>query len=346
MTVAQKPKRAFKKSPSRPARGDGQDHDGSSVGGLGGLRQPPDFRDKPYAARLTAALPAEVDLRPAMPSVYSQGQLYSCAANSTAAAMEYERDRQGLSDCVPSRLFIWYNGRALEGSVASNVGVYNRDAIKVLNTNGVCPETMWTYDPGMFTITPPKSCYVTALTDRAVSYEAISTLGGLKDAVASKLTVVFTLSLYESFYSPEVQQTGVVPMPAEDERHIGFHSVLAVGYSDPNGQVIVRNSWAASWGDNGYFYLPYEYLTGPTASSESAPIDGAYLTADFWSIELVSSSSEPMASSYAYRACASTPNIPGRNGPGTFGAAGQLRGRGTTAGRWWRPQQTPRQDQR
>jgi C1A family cysteine protease len=242
VTVAQKPKRAFKKGASRPARGDGQDDDRSSVGGLGGLRQPPDFQDKPYGARLSAALPPEVDLRPAMPQVYSQGQLYSCAANSTAAAMEYERDRQGLSDCVPSRLFIWYNGRALEGSIGSNVGVHNRDAIKVLNTNGVCPETMWTYDPGMFTIAPPKSCYVTALTDRAVSYEAISTLGGLKDAVASKLTVVFTLSLYESFYSPEVQQTGIVPMPAEDERHIGFHSVLAVGYSDPNGQVIVRNS--------------------------------------------------------------------------------------------------------
>jgi C1A family cysteine protease len=79
-------------------------------------------------------------------------------------------------------------------------------------------------------------------------------------------------------------------MPAPEERHLGFHSVLAVGYSDPKGQVIVRNSWAASWGDKGYFYMPYQYLTGPAASSDSASIEGAYLTSDFWSIELVSSS--------------------------------------------------------
>jgi len=289
VTVIQKPKRVSTKSAPRPAQGDGQHHDWSYVRGLGGLRQPPDFRDKPYAARLAAAPPLEVDLRSVMPPVYDQGSLNSCAANSTAAAMEYERDRQGLSDFVPSRLFIWYNGRALEGSIASNMGVFNRDAIKVLNTDGVCAEAMWSYDPAMFRAAPPKYCYVTALTDRAVSYEGIYTLESLKDAIASKLSVVFTFSLYESFYSPEVQQTGVVPMPAPNEQHIGFHSVLAVGYSDPKGQVIVRNSWSASWGDKGYFYMPYQYLTGPAASSDSASIEGAYLTSDFWSIELVSS---------------------------------------------------------
>ena len=48
----------------------------------------------------------------------------------------------------------------------------------------------------------------------------------------------------------------------------------AVGYSDPKGQVIVRNSWAASWGDKGYCYMPYQYLTGPAASSDSASIEG------------------------------------------------------------------------
>jgi len=51
--------------------------------------------------------------------------------------------------------------------------------------------------------------------------------------------------------------------------------VLAVGYDIPNQRFIVRNSWGADWGQNGYFTIPFEYLTN------------AELANDFWSIRLV-----------------------------------------------------------
>jgi C1A family cysteine protease len=80
-----------------------------------------------------------------------------------------------------------------------------------------------------------------------------------------------------------------MPMPKPGEATVGGHAVMAVGYSDPKGQVIVRNSWGASWGDAGYFYMPYEYMTGTKTSSDASPISGAKLASDFWAIELVSS---------------------------------------------------------
>ena len=280
MTVLQEPTRV---------KGNGLAHDWSHVRGYGWRPQLPDVRDTLYAAKLTGPLPSECDLRPSMPPVYDQGQLGSCTGNAIAGAMEYERDRQGLSDFIPSRLFVYYNERALEGTVSSDSGAVIRDGIKVVNSDGVCPETMWPYDIGMFSVKPPKRCYVAATTDKAVQYEAIQTLGDLKDAIASNLSVVFGFTVYQSFESPAVAQSGVLPMPTPDEATVGGHAVVAVGYNDSKNQVIVRNSWGASWGDQGYFYMPYQYMTGSKASSDSSPINGAHLASDFWAIQLVSS---------------------------------------------------------
>jgi C1A family cysteine protease len=279
MTVLREPKRIM---------GNGLAHDLSHVRGYGWRPQLPDARDKLYTARLRDLPPAEFDLRPSMPPVYDQGQLGSCTGNAIAGAMEYERDRQGLSEFAPSRLFIYYNERALEGTVSSDSGAVIRDGVKVVNANGVCPEMLWPYDVGMFTVKPPKRCFVAAKADRAVQYLGVQTLGDLKDAISSKLAVVFGFTVYESFESPSVAQTGVMPMPSRGEATVGGHAVVAVGYSDPKSYVIIRNSWGASWGDHGYFYMPYQYLTGSRVNPDNAPINGAHLASDFWAIELVS----------------------------------------------------------
>ncbi len=196
----------------RPTKTVGKVQDWSHVRGYGWRPQMPDSRDFAYAPRLTS-LPPEHDLRPQMPPVYDQGHLGSCTGNAIAGAMEYERDRQGLTDFVPSRLFVYYNERALEGTVASDSGAVIRDGIKVVNTEGVCPETLWPYDIGMFSVKPPHRCYVAATKDRAVQYEAIHTLGDLKDAIASNLSVVFGFTVYESFESQAVARTGIMPLP-------------------------------------------------------------------------------------------------------------------------------------
>lgn len=232
---------------------DRQAEDWSHVRGFGWRPQLPDVRDRLYAIRLNGLPPAEYDLRSSMPPAYDQGQLGSCTGNAIAAAMEYERDRQRLSDFVPSRLFIYYNERALEGTVSSDSGAVIRDGIKVVNREGVCPERLWPYDIGVFTVKPPKRCYVAAETDKAVQYEGIQTLLALKDAIASNLAVVFGFTVYASFESQAVAQTGVMPMPEKGEATVGGHAVLAVGYSDTKGHLIVRNSWGQSWGDKGYF---------------------------------------------------------------------------------------------
>ena len=64
-------------------------------------------------------------------------------------------------------------------------------------------------------------------------------------------------------------------MPAPGENVLGGHCVLAVGYDDSQQRFLARNSWGPDWGIEGYFTVPYAYLTDTSLSS------------DFWTIRLI-----------------------------------------------------------
>jgi C1A family cysteine protease len=224
----------------------------------------PDERDHQYAAPpdVLANLPSRVDLREHCPPVYDQGQLGSCTANAIAAAVEFERRRQGLSDFVPSRLFIYWNERELEGNVDEDSGAELRDGIKVVAKTGAPPETDWPYDISKFTLTPPPAAFAAAKLDVATAYKRVAqTLGQMRGCLASGLPFVFGFTVYESFETDQVAQTGIAPMPGPNEQVLGGHAVMAVGYDDAAQRFLVRNSWGDGWGMQGYFSLQYAYLT-------------------------------------------------------------------------------------
>jgi C1A family cysteine protease len=240
----------------------------------------PDARDRLYAAPMAvmAALPHRMDLRPHCPPVYDQGQLGSCTANAIGGAIQFDRMKQNLTpNYVPSRLFIYYNERAIEGTISTDSGAQIRDGIKSVARQGACPEPDWPYDIAKFADRPPRLDYQEALQDRAVSYtRLVQNANLLKGCLASGYPFVYGFTVYESFESAEVARTGVVPMPSPGEAVLGGHAVLAVGYDDATQRFIVRNSWGNQWGMAGYFTMPYAYVTDPN------------LAADLWTIRLVS----------------------------------------------------------
>ena len=238
----------------------------------------PDHRDYLYTApeHIAQALPPKVDLSSQCPPVFDQGQLGSCTSQAIAAAYEFDQKKQGLPDFTPSRLFIYWNERAIEHTTGYDSGAQIRDGIKAVASLGVCPEPEWPYVISKFAIKPPAKCYTDALKDRAVKYARVKRdLQQMKACLASGWVFVFGFTVYESFESNEVAQTGVVPMPGPDESVLGGHAVLCVGYNDETQRFIVRNSWGPDWGISGYFSMPYEYLTNRGLAS------------DFWTIRLV-----------------------------------------------------------
>lgn len=243
----------------------------STHGGYGWVRDLPDTRDFYYSAPLAqiGPLPDKVDLRPHCPAVYDQGQLGSCTANGIAAAIEFDQMKQGTKTFVPSRLFIYYNERAIEGHVNQDSGAQIRDGVKSVSTLGAPPETMWPYNIAKFTDKPPKPAYTEAKKDLVSLYARVpQVLTQLQGCLASGFPFVFGFTVYESFESDAVAQTGMVPMPKPGEQVLGGHCVVAVGYDNANRHFIVRNSWGVNWGLQGYCMMPYEYIVSPQLSSD------------------------------------------------------------------------------
>ena len=246
----------------------------------------PDRRDFVFRTprRVLAKLPAKVDLTSQCPAVYDQGEIGSCTANAIGGAIEFDQMRQKLREVfLPSRLFIYYNERVMENTINEDAGAMLRDGIKSVAKQGVCPETMWPYDPTPYPPNshlakkPSASCYKEAVKHTAVKYERVPrSLSQMKGCLASGYPFVLGFTVYESFENDEVTRTGKMPMPGRREHVIGGHAVLAVGYDDRQNRFRARNSWGTGWGLEGYFTMPYAYLIDDNLSD------------DFWKIELVS----------------------------------------------------------
>jgi C1A family cysteine protease len=242
-----------------------------------------DLRDHHYSLRLgvdemQATLPDHIDLRCAnMPPVYDQGQLGSCTANALCGGFEFSLRKQGLIDFMPSRLFVYYNERVLEGTPNEDAGAELRDGIKVLASQGVVKESEWAYVVEKFTEKPSAALYNEALENVAVQYQRInnSSLTQIKSCLAAGFPFVFGFTVFSGFESDAVAKTGKLEMPTQNEENLGGHAVMAVGYDDHTQRVIVRNSWGDRWGIGGYFTMPYSYITH------------AELASDFWTIRLV-----------------------------------------------------------
>ena len=262
------------------------------IGRFGWKPDFPDHRDQFFSASrvVLQSLPPNFDLTTADPRIdfpiYDQGHIGSCTANALAAAVQFDRLKNGQSpEFLPSRLFLYYNERNLENTVPNDSGAYLRDGMKALAQTGICPESDWPYDEtpapydgGPFPIgskpatQPPQAAYNEAASYTITSYQALQqTLSQLQAALVSGFPFVFGFNVYENWADTD---STVVPLPGSAPQVAG-HAVLAVGYDNSTALFKFRNSWGSDLGENGYFYIPYSYV-----------IDSS-LASDFWVINSV-----------------------------------------------------------
>lgn len=243
-----------------------------------------DHRDHIMKLTAPAALPPKVDLRANCSPVFDQGDEGSCTAHAGAGLFEYlqleeiKKNNPGPEIFVAnqytaaSRQFIYWCERDLDGTTDQDSGAQIRDCVKAMATFGVCREKIWPYTSQNMYIKPGDVAYADAVNHKITTYTRLVSHDQMKACLANGYPFMFGIFVYQSLESEEVAATGKVPMPQPDEQCIGGHAIMCVGYDDTNRWFIIRNSWGPSWGDGGYFYLPYAYVENPN------------LAEDFWVI--------------------------------------------------------------
>lgn len=249
-------------------------------------------------------LPSQVDLRPFMAPVENQASANSCTANAVVGGYEYIMNRVGKSVDF-SRLFVYYNARKeglqyFGGDTIQDQGSSITLALEMLQQQGVCYESTWPYKVR-------ENGKVNAINDEpsGESYEEAeellsrprfqweppeqvpSDLYTMKHCLAEGYPFIFGLRLFKSF--DQAGAKGRVPMPDvegdEGRESHGNHAMLCVGYKDNAQMFIVRNSWGDDWGDGGYCYIPYDYMTNPELCFDLWKIKGTTdvdLSEDVW----------------------------------------------------------------
>lgn len=245
----------------------------------------PDHRDHYFSVfRAPSALPKFVDLRSSCPTPFNQFSLGSCTANAVAGSLKFAQTKQRKNVLfTPSRLFIYYNTRSLEGTINEDSGASLRNTIKSVGKWGAPPETDWVYDISKFKVKPSSLAYTNGEKNQAIEYmRVIQTPTTIQTCLTEGFPFVFGFSVYESFDTATTAKTGIIPMPLTTEANYGGHAVQGVGYNASNETIngipgrhyICRNSWGPYWGMSGYFAMPFDYVHGD-------------LAADFWTIRLV-----------------------------------------------------------
>lgn len=236
-------------------------------------------------------LPRAVRLFDRMPPVRDQGQRGTCVAFASVALREYLLPKQEPL----SEQFTYWGCKELDGQPGA--GTYIHTAMTVFAQYGVCPESVWHYNPRQKGSEgqgpPPPSARDAAQPYRLPSARTVESglvphykhiLAG-EDGVPG-MPITFGVLVFDSWYrSAETRRTGKITLPLPGETHAGGHAMCVVGYVDDEGApgggyFIVRNSWGAEWASEspeapGHALMPYEYVesyamdafTGPLASS-------------------------------------------------------------------------------
>lgn len=251
----------------------------------------------------------------------------ACAL-STAVDFIYQKKSRVFNDSKQhqsSTLFIYYHMRLIENKLPDNIPLTVDESVKALIENGVCSEQLWPYpetiNPDQFKEVLRKKCYPTLqrllarkLQDNTATLDTLlatlpppkaaeqakihshftadklsidNGLNELKHCLVDGLPFIFGFEQHPTFFF--IPKNGKLVIPPTSDERLGGHVVICLGFNDDEQHFICQNSYGNHYGDNGYFYVPYEFITGSFYRFDGTEVANTF---GFWSIDLLTAQHE------------------------------------------------------
>ena len=199
-------------------------------------------------------LPNNIDLRGAgLPPIYNQGHSNACGGFATAHGLaEYLLRKKGNQTPLSPR-FVWNFARMKDNSLGKDAGVYLKTIEDVTVNVGMVPETDFPFPTlqqmqniniyNAFLSEAPPPLLVKKAQNLRLSQgiTKVTSLAGMKEALAKGMPVVFLMEIYESIFHTGSNGNIVMPSPKAGDKDHGGHFVLCVGYNEQKQQLIIRN---------------------------------------------------------------------------------------------------------
>jgi C1A family cysteine protease len=229
----------------------------------------PKFVASPKVLELAAANTGSSYVIPNSVPIFDQGSLDSCVANATCGAFEILANVANSNDLtVLSRLFLYWNARVYIQQTNQDAGCYIHDALNSLSLLGICQETLWPYIESEVLVQPPITAYQQANANTITGFSQIIETGtALGDMIVLALQanhpVVFGTLVSSAFAEYSGNGIGIVwDIPNESDID-GGHAMVICGYqinADGTRNFLIRNSWGATWANNGTTWFTEAYI--------------------------------------------------------------------------------------
>ena len=195
-----------------------------------------------------------VDLRHLFGNARNQGKRPTCLAFAVSDAHAAIRGAWAALSCE----FIFCKAQE-RGKKPPTQGATLTHILEALRHDGQPEEVGWPYlalPPDHATWAPPAEVGTLYRRDGGKI-----PLGALVNPLDQGRAVILLSYLSDSFYAPSAEAV-ISPAAKENADPLRRHAVIAVGHGTWNGErvVLVRNSWGAGWGDQGYGWLTETFL--------------------------------------------------------------------------------------